>query len=181
MWGYPSFAANLARFRRNSLFLGIRLGEKPLREALSTPAALEDLRRLSDTGMMLDVVGSGPILLDVARLADRIPGLRIVVDHLPFAAPAGALEELQGRTNVYAKVSGTISKRDGRMQLDELWRVFGADRVIYASNWPVCERVAPYAAVLKIVKGYADALGTLAAEKFFRLNSAACYRWSSRT
>jgi L-fuconolactonase len=188
--GAMEFPANLKRFARNPLFRGIRLGENLLRTALQDSAAMDDLRRLADADLALDALGNGTMLPDVARLSDKIPGLRIVVDHLPFeSSPAGSLKELQGRAKVYAKVSGVVKKVGEtvpdetdfyRKPLDELWNVFGADRVIYASNWPVCERVAPYATVLKVVRGYFDAKGSTAADKYFRANSAVAYKWVSR-
>lgn len=172
--GAPAFAANLDRFRRNPIFRGIRLNAA----ALKNPP-LEDLRRLADSDLALDVLGDGPMLLDVARLNDRLPHLRIVINHLPFDAPAGELHALKSRPNVYAKVSGAIQKLQDTEAMDEVYETFGPDRVIYASNWPVCERLAPYAGVLQAVHRYFDSRGPGIAEKYFRTNSASAYRYDS--
>jgi L-fuconolactonase len=67
-----------------------------------------------------------------------------------------------------------------RNALDELWEVFGEDRVVYASNWPVCERIAPYATVLKVVREYFDAKSAAVSEKYFRTNSMTAYKWRAR-
>ena len=67
-----------------------------------------------------------------------------------------------------------------RDSLDELWDVFGASRVIYASNYPVCELVASYATVLKVVREYFEAKGADASAKYFRTNSLEAYRWVER-
>jgi L-fuconolactonase len=189
--GTTEFQANLKRFARNPLFRGIRLGENLLRMALEDSAAMNDLEELADLNLTLDVLGNGTMLPHVARLSDKIPGLRIVVDHLPFESfRAGSLQALQGRPRVYAKVSGVVRKVGDRVpdktdfyreSLDELWKVFGVDRLIYGSNWPVCERVAPYATVLKVVREYFAAKGSSAAEKYFRGNSASAYKWISRS
>ena len=185
--GKPEFADHLARFARNPLFRGIRLGEQPLRAGLSNTAVMTDLQRLADSDLALDALGSGPMLTDVARLSDRIPSLRIVVDHLPFDSPKGALAELRGRPRVFAKVSGVLRDVNGRVpehadfyrkSLDELWSVFGESRVIYASNWPVCERFAPYETVLQVAREYFEPKGARVAEKFFRTNSREAYRWA---
>jgi predicted TIM-barrel fold metal-dependent hydrolase len=61
-----------------------------------------------------------------------------------------------------------------------LWELFGADRVVYGSNWPVSGRVAPYADVLRVVMKYAVAKGKEAAQKYFWKNSLAAYRWVER-
>jgi predicted TIM-barrel fold metal-dependent hydrolase len=187
--GKREFRDHLIRFRRNELFRGIRIGEKPLHDALEDPAAMADLHRLADSDLALDVLGNGPLLPDVAKLSDRIPNLRIVIDHLPFDSPPGALRELRGRKQVFAKVSGVVRKVNGsvpdsadfyRKQLDELWSVFGESRVIYGSNWPVCELVAPYAVVLKVAREYFEAKGPAAATKYFRTNAADAYKWVAR-
>jgi L-fuconolactonase len=178
--GKPEFRANLARFARNPLFRGIRLGEKPLRDALEDPASMDDLRRLMEFDLALDVLGNGPMLTDVAKLCGRLPSLRVVIDHLPFDSPAGALGALKEHRNVYAKVSGAIQKLSEPAAVDEVWNIFGPERVIYASNWPVCERLAPYATVLKTVRKYFEAKGPAAAERYFRTNSAKAYKWASR-
>lgn len=189
--GQPEFKQNLARFASNPLFQGIRLGDKLLHSCLEDEASMADLRRVADADLAVDVLGNGPMLLDVARLSDRIPALRIVVDHLPFdSPPRGSLQALGGRPHVYAKVSGVVRKVEGKVpddaafytkSLDELWEVFGADRVVYASNWPVCERIAPYATVLKVVREYFEGKGAMVAEKYFRTNSKVAYKWKSRS
>jgi predicted TIM-barrel fold metal-dependent hydrolase len=67
-----------------------------------------------------------------------------------------------------------------REALDELWDVFGADRVVYASNWPVSDKLAPYATVLEIVMEYYRGRGESALEKFLWKNSLTAYRWVAR-
>ena len=37
--------------------------------------------------------------------------------------------------------------------------MFGAGRLIYGSNWPVSERIAPYATVFKVVHDYFTSKG----------------------
>src|SRR5207247_1039147 len=103
----------------------------------------------------LDAIGGPSLLPYLARLIERVPELRIVINHLPFDPPAdaadraayqGALLGLSKWAQVYAKVSN-VPRRSGdrvtedasfyRPALDELWEIFGEDRLIYGSNWPV--------------------------------------------
>jgi hypothetical protein len=65
--------------------------------------------------------------------------------------------------------------------LDEVWDLFGADRVMYGSNWPVSENLAPCPVVFNIVKQYVTARGAADSVKYFSKNSKACYRWMDRT
>jgi L-fuconolactonase len=189
--GKKEFRNHLVRFTKNPLFRGIRLGGNPIAAGLSSPDWTDDIRRLADAGLQLDAIGNESLFADLLRLSDRIPSLRIVIDHLPFYPPAvsGAMRELTKRPQIYAKVSGVLRDVDGRVpsdsgaykeSLDELWDVFGKDRVIYASNWPVSNRMALYPVVLKVVKEYFTAKGQDAAERYFWRNSLAAYKWIKR-
>ena len=180
--GSAGFAAQLERFAKNPLFRGIRLGEKAIGEGVSKPAFVADLRRVTEAGLALDAIGGAGVLVSVARLTDRIPQLRVIVDHLPFTSLGDpALAELRRRPQVYAKLSGSLTGSGFRMEAaDEVWEVFGPKRVIYASNWPVSNRVASYTSVLKLMQRYVAEKGAGAAEAFFSGNSRLAYRWMER-
>jgi predicted TIM-barrel fold metal-dependent hydrolase len=190
--GKPEFAPNLARFHRNPLFLGLRAGGAAVAEAWKCAAQVEDFRRLADAGLELDVLIPAPSLVNVARLADRLPGLRMVINHLPGAVPPAAsmLRELASRSGVFVKVSSVLRQIDGRLvenldeyreSLDALWETFGEDRLIYGSDWPVSARAASYASVIGIVRRYFEGKGRGACEKYFWRNSQTAYRWRDRT
>jgi predicted TIM-barrel fold metal-dependent hydrolase len=190
--GQPEFAANLRRFARNPLFRGLRLGEAAIAKGLGQPAFEKDLRRLADARLTLDVIGGPALPPNVARMARLAPPLRFVIDHLPFetwdgdpAAALAALAEVASLPNVYAKVSGVVRRGVEeaalyRPGLDLLWELFGADRLVFGSNWPVSERFAPYATVHRVVAEYFAAKGRAASEKFFWRNSRAAYSWRVR-
>jgi L-fuconolactonase len=68
-----------------------------------------------------------------------------------------------------------------RPTLDVLWQAFGEDRLIYGSNWPVCERAGDfYVEGINIVKAYFQEKGEAAYQKYFWQNAQAVYRWPSR-
>jgi predicted TIM-barrel fold metal-dependent hydrolase len=188
--GTPDFRKHLARFHKNRLFRGIRLGKIQEGEDF-----IADLKEMTAAGLELDAIGPPALLPQLVRLTDQVPNLRVVINHLPFDAPKGeaerqayqtALIELGKRPQVYAKVSNVLRRVGDRVpteidfyrpSLDELWEIFGSDRLVYGSNWPVSERVAPYAAVFTVVREYFTAKGQEASEKYFWKNSKAAYRW----
>jgi predicted TIM-barrel fold metal-dependent hydrolase len=195
--GGEGFGRNLSRFSANPLFRGIRLNGGAITGGVARAAFLEDLQRLADAGLMLDAIGNATMVRALIRLADRIPKLRIAIDHMPAEPPGwrdtassrAALRELAKRPQVYCKVSGVLQRVDGRVvedpgayrgALDELWEMFGAERVMYGSNWPVSERLARYPAVFHAVREYANAKGAAPAARFFSTNSRDCYRWIER-
>jgi predicted TIM-barrel fold metal-dependent hydrolase len=192
--GADGFAANLARFAKNPLFRGIRLNGNTIGTGMARPAFVEDLKRLADTRLMMDAIGSAAMIPALITLTGKIPQLRIAIDHMPVE-PVGwqnsraALLDLAKSTQVYCKVSGVLKRVDGRTvedagaykaTLDELWDAFGPDRVMYGSNWPVSDKVASYETVLQVVRRYVDSRPGGDADKFFRTNSKACYRWRDR-
>ena len=201
--GKPDFRHQLDRFHRNPLFLGIRYGNlwgRDLSVEAEKPVFIADLKALAAAGLELDTANPTPALLaTILRVTDRVPDLRIVIDHLPrLEPPAEAaarrayeadLRELGKRPRVYVKVSGVLRRVNGRVPddlevyrptLDQLWQIFGEDRLIYGSDWPNSDQWAPYDKELKVVREYFEAKGPVAAEKYFSKNSKAAYRWRAR-
>ncbi len=194
--GEAAFATNLQRFRRNPLFRGLRLGEGAIANGLGQRAFELDLARLGEGRLTIDVIGGPSLLPNVVRVAKLAPKLKIVIDHLPFgawdndvSAMRVALSTVAALPNVFAKVSNVVRRVNDRIisdiafyrpHLDCLWELFGADRLVYGSNWPVSERVAPYATVHRIVAEYFNAKGKAAAEKYFWQNSLRAYGWQRR-
>jgi predicted TIM-barrel fold metal-dependent hydrolase len=194
--GKPEFAGHLERFSANPIFRGLRLHGVTLARNLGDRAFKDDLRRLADRQLTLDLVGDTQMLPAIGRLAKLVPDLRIVIDHLPFrewdgdpTAMRRALTRIAGLPNVYAKISDVVRRVDGRIVedakfyrpgLDVLWDLFGPDRAMFGSNWPVSNRVAPYASVVKVVAEYFSGKEQSEAEKFFRTNSQAAYQWKPR-
>lgn len=194
--GKPEFAANLKRFAANPLFRGLRLNGRSLANGLGQKSFDKDMQRLSERRCALDVLGDAAMLPNVVRAAKFAPKLRVIIDHLPFAEWDKDLTEMRRALgdvallpNVYAKVSNVarrveakviVSPEIYRPALDVLWELFGEDRLVFGSNWPVSNRVAPYASLHKIVADYFSARGQMAAEKFFWKNSLAAYGWIAR-
>jgi len=201
--GKPDFRKHLERFHRNPLFRGIRCGNlwgRNIHDDLPKPEFIADLKALADAGLEVDIANPTPVLIaDLVRLTDRVPTLRVVIDHLlriDLPADQGILRtyhtdlrELGKRPQVYVKGSGVLRRVDGRVpsdlnfyrpRLDELWEIFGQDRLIYGSDWPNSDLWEPYPQALKIVREYFTGKGQAALEKFFWKNSIAAYRWVKR-
>jgi predicted TIM-barrel fold metal-dependent hydrolase len=193
----------LERFHRNPLFRGIRYGNLWGRDfaAESAKAAFAgDLKLLAQAGLVMDTANPDPALIaTVLRLTDRVPELRVVVDHLPACTPpadaAGLaqyranLRELGKRPQVYVKFSAVLRRVEGkvpqelefyRARLDELYGIFGEDRVLYGSDWPNSDQWGQYGTVLGLVREYFQGKTRAQAEKYFWKNSAAAYRWVKR-
>jgi predicted TIM-barrel fold metal-dependent hydrolase len=201
--GQPEFGKQLERFHRNPLFRGIRYGNlwgRKFAEEAAKPAFLADLKLLAGAGLVMDTANPNPALIEtIVRITDRVPQLRVVVDHLPQATPpsdaAGLtaynanLRELGKRPQVYVKLSEILRRVDGRViedpvfyraRLDELYGIFGEDRVLFGSDWPNSDQWAPYPKVLALAREYFSGKSREAQEKYFWKNSVAAYHWIKR-
>jgi len=199
----PEFHEYLGRYHKNRLFRGIRYGNlwnRTLAAAVEKPEFISGIKELAAADLTLDTANPRSDLLQaVIKLTDKVPGLRVVVDHLPVIdvpTEPGARRQLEttlrelAKRNVYAKLSAVARRVNGQVQtdpvfykpiLDLLFDVFGEDRVVYGSDWPNSTgNWVPYATMLAIVQSYFNAKGRAAAEKYFWKNSIAAYRWIKR-
>jgi L-fuconolactonase len=200
---HNNFARKLERLHRHPLFRGIRYGNlwgRNLGEGLKSSAFIENLKLLSESGLLMETANPDPRLItDVLALSDRAPGLRIILNHLPQAVPPSdptvrrkyenELRELSQRPQVFVKGSEVFRRVGSEVVrdlgfytdwLDQIWDWFGEDRVLFGSDWPNSDHMASYADTLDIVSRYIWPKGQIAAEKFFSTNSITAYGWKSR-
>jgi L-fuconolactonase len=66
--------------------------------------------------------------------------------------------------------------------LDQMWDVFGEDRIIFGSDWPQSESVEynSYPNVIGVARAYVKTKSPAAMEKVFWRNSSKPYRWVQR-
>ena len=172
--GSEGFRDYITRFRGSPYVKGIRsLLFKPETQGgrYLQKAFLDGLHLLGDLGMSFDICIAASELADAAKLAERCPDTRFVLDHCGnadvklFRAARTATEArrtveqwrrdiaaLAQRNNVVSKISGIIATAPkGDWTADDLATVvnhcldsFGPNRVMFASDWPVCTQVATY-------------------------------------
>ncbi|OPH51920.1 hypothetical protein BC351_34475 [Paenibacillus ferrarius] len=153
----PEVAAKkLQAYAANSYFKGVRhlIHEEKDPDWVIRDSVIEGLKILSSFGLTFDIVGVFPNhLKHIPYLAEQIPDLRMVIDH--FAKPpikekqmgawADQFAAAAQYPNVYAKVSGlntaadwlTWNSEDLRPYIDYALTHFGADRLMFGSDWPV--------------------------------------------
>lgn len=201
--GTSTYMRDLERLHSNPLFVGIRYGNlwhRDLGVDSQKPGFIDGLKALARFGLEMDSANPDPALVRaIVDVSDRVPELRIVIDHLPSSpVPAEAtarkqywshLRHLSQNPHIFVKLS-EIPVRVGqrvatdpafyRERLDAIWDVFGEDHILYGSDWPNSDHVATYAQTLAIVRDYVNQKGFPAREKFFWKNSIAAYKWRRR-
>jgi len=201
--GTQTYMRDLDRLHADPLFLGFRYGnlwDRNLSLDLSKPGFVDGLKALAQAGLVFESANPDPTLIAaILSVSERVPGLRIVVDHLPHAPtptdPAARkdyeanLHRLAQNPNVYVKLSEIPVVEDGKLvtdphryqaPLDALWGTFGEDHVLFGSDWPNSDHVAPFADTISIVRAYISRKPHIAQEKYFWKNSISAYHWHRR-
>jgi len=197
----PEFPEYLARYHKNPLFRGIRYGNlwgRDISKQSRNPDFISGLRLLAQADLVMDTANpTVPLLEAMLRISDAVPTLRIVLDHLPALDPAAAdqatydaaLKEIGTRRQIFVKLSEIIHRVNGqvatelgpyRARLDTLMGVFGEDRILFGSDWPNSDGVAPVDKVFAVANEYFLTKLRRVAEKYFWKNSLAAYKWVRR-
>jgi L-fuconolactonase len=139
--------------------------------------------RLERHGLTYDVLIYARQLAEAADFARALPDGRFVVDHLAkpdirgggFDAWRTGLAALAGLPHVWCKLSGLVTEADWRAWTPEQLRpyidtaveLFGPDRLMFGSDWPVCTVAAGYARTLAVVEEALDACSAAERARIF--------------
>jgi len=194
--GTPECAGHLKRFSANKLFRGVRIRDGVFEKLLGERAFIDDLRDVAARGLSFDVHSTPAWVGQADRLARLAPDLRLVINHVANAEvngkePPEAWRRMMGTLAthplVYMKVSGMVEgthcrNADAPAQaeiyqpvLETLWKLFGVDRLLYGSNWPVCGHNAPLGRVQQIALDFFAGKGQAALDKVFWRNAQMAY------
>jgi L-fuconolactonase len=172
--------AQLDRWRTHPAFVGVRhlVHDDPRDDFLALPAVRASLRLVAERGLPLDVPDAWPRhLAATAGLAEAVPELTVVVDHLakpPFTRrddwPAwrAELAAVAARPNTVAKVSGLqvpgveFTAATVRPAWETGLELFGPSRLMWGSDWPLTVLTAGYAGTWRVM---AELIGELSPDE----------------
>ncbi|MER6910256.1 amidohydrolase family protein [Streptomyces sp. NPDC000594] len=195
----PDVADTLARLRElpgGDRLVGIRHQVQAERDPgwLLRPEVRRGLAAVAAAGLVYDLVVTPSQLLAAAEAASRHPELVLVLDHLgkpPVAAGerepwASRLRAFAARPNTVAKLSGLVTEadwaswRDGdlRPYAETAIEAFGAGRLMFGSDWPVCLLAAGYDRVLATARTLTGGLSTAERAAVFGEVARRVYRLS---
>jgi L-fuconolactonase len=156
---------------------------------------------LAQAGLVLETANPNAALIAaVLRVSDQVPDLRIVLDHLPHVEIPidktsrdqyeANLRELSQRPGVFVKGSEIVHRIDGtvsldfgtyKSSLDQLWSLFGDDRIFFGSDWPNSDSLATYDQTFAVAQNYIATRSAESQKQYFWKNSISIYRWKPRT
>jgi L-fuconolactonase len=118
-------------------------------------------RLVCDLDISFDALGFPRHLANFLTLMKRYPEMRVVVDHCmkpqirdgrtSFSAWAEGMARIAAETNAFCKLSALVTESNAdwtvdtlRPYADHILRVFGPERIMWGSDWPVCLLRASY-------------------------------------
>lgn len=194
----PSALADLEALASNRLFRGLR----PMLQSIPDPAWMleegfyEIYERLAELGLVFDALILPAHLGCVSELAARHPRLSIVIDHaakpsirdgmMGFESWAGDMARLARHGNVSCKISGLLTEAmpgaalaDLRPWLDHLYAVFGPERLLWGSDWPVLNLRSNYAGWISLCEAWLEGKPAQAREWIFGIAACRVYGLTS--
>jgi L-fuconolactonase len=205
--GQSYFGQYLNHFHRDPLYRAIRasrfynaLGSGDDGKVSLKLDHVANLKLLAQADLALDTANPSMNLMQAnVLLADAIPNLRIIMDHLPSFDPTAdgqkayeaVVKAMADRQNIYIKLTevyhprltdNTIVKdyEQLRARLEYLFALFGEDRVIFGTDYPNSFGVATIPEEVALVKRFFSTRPREVQEKYFWKNSARIYKWTKR-
>ncbi|NIL96067.1 MAG: amidohydrolase family protein [Planctomycetales bacterium] len=166
----------LSRFRDHPYFVGVRhiTQDEPDDDFILRDDVLCGLKVLERHQVPFDLLFYVRHLKHAATVAGRLPDLPLVIDHL--AKPGikdqrtdnwrEAFQAAAACPNVFCKLSGMITQADWHTwqpadlapYVTAAVELFGPDRLMFGSDWPVCELAGSYR---QVIEALGEVLGGL--------------------
>lgn len=196
--GRPSsagFRDYITAFKDTPEIKGVRrilqVGETPPGHCLGEKF-VESVRLIGELGKSFDLCMRHGEIADAAKLAAACPATQLVLDHCGNAEVHSKdrskwrrdIAAVAEKENVVCKISGFIATaRKGEWTAEDLapvirhcYESFGPDRVVFGSDWPVCNLSASYrswvGALKEVMKGESEERR----RKLFHDNAIRVYR-----
>jgi L-fucono-1,5-lactonase len=174
----PDVADTLAQLRDapgGDLLVGIRhlVQDEADREYLDRNSVRRGLAAVADAGLVFDLLVSESQLASALRCVRNVEHLRAVLDHggnpqISSGARGSwdsLISELAATGRVSCKLSGFVTQSGEAWASDQLRpflerviEIFGVDKAMFGSDWPVLNAVADFDRVLQLTASVADRL-----------------------
>ncbi|WP_435181314.1 amidohydrolase family protein [Cellulophaga omnivescoria] len=152
---------------------------------------LNGIAQLEQYNFTYDILVFPHQLGAVLEFVKKFPKINFVIDHIakPYIKDgfydgwANLMLAIGAQQNVYCKLSGMVTEADYKtwtpqtikpyMQL--VLKAFGADRLLFGSDWPVCLVAGNYKRVKELVTDFISQLSAEDQEKILGLNAVKFY------
>ncbi|PFN78150.1 amidohydrolase [Bacillus sp. AFS076308] len=183
-------------YRKHTKFIGIRPMIQDLpSDWLLKEKVMEHLRIVAEEEFPIDLQANPRHLPSILYLLEQLPSLRGVIDHI--AKPPmkkglwepwkGLMERIASYPNIMCKISGLVPERTDapwsrdtiKPYVDHIISIFGTERIMFGSDWPVCLYSASFEEVFQLFHSFLKASWSKKArENVFFHNAARFYKLS---
>ena len=145
-------------------------------------------------GLVYDLLVKEPQMPAAIACVDKLPDVRFVIDHISkpriLEAEMSPWHDLIGklaqRPNVYCKLSGMVTEakwdnwtaKNFQPYFNRVLEVFGAKRLMYGSDWPVCVLAGGYSKTINLTKTLTASLSEEEKESIFCKTAIESYKLS---
>lgn len=160
----PADLEVLKRLARHPKFKGVRpmIQDIPDDDWMLRGDVQWGFQAITDLDLTFDALGFPRHLANFLTILKRYPEMRVVVDHCmkpqirdhcdaTFRFWADGMARIAGETAAFCKFSALVTEanpgwivEDLQPYADHVFDAFGADRVMWGSDWPVCQLAASY-------------------------------------
>ncbi|WP_029033300.1 amidohydrolase family protein [Salinimicrobium terrae] len=188
----PDVKERLKVFSKDPFLKGIRhtvWDEKG--EFMTAPDLQRGLTFLANLGLTYDILAFDYQLGSAVEMVQAFPRQKFVLDHMGKPKITGKpdkewerhIGQLAESPNVWCKISGLVTQTpdfswktsDFSSHLEVVTEAFGADRLMFGSDWPVCLSAANYKEVVGVVEEFFSSYSKEDKEKIFGRNAVEFY------
>ena len=178
------------QFKKLKGFRHILQGEKQ-RDLMLQADFLNGIGALQEFNYTYDILIYPDQLRFIKEFVAQFPEQKFVVDHLakPYIKDGKIdewkkeMEDVAEFENVFCKISGYVTEADWHnWKPEDFWsyfdvvvNAFGADRIMFGSDWPVCLLGGNYNEILHVATTYFSAFTKNEQDKFFGNNAIKFY------
>ncbi len=170
----PDIHETLLGYSNQDKLVGVRhvLHDEPDDYFMLQPAFQNGIAALQEFNLTYDLLLFPKHIPIAMQLVEKFPDQPFVVDHIakPLIYKKALypwkedMKELAKYPNVYCKLSGMVTEAkwndwkedDFKQYLDIVTDLFGTNRIMIGSDWPVCTLSGNYSATMNIVIKYAN-------------------------
>ena len=167
---------DLEQFAAYKNFKGVRhvLQDEDDDRYMLQPDFKQGLRKLEKYGLTYDILIYARQIKYACALVSELPQQKFIVDHLAkplikegkIEAWKKDMQELAKADNVFCKLSGMVTEanwnswkqEDFVPYMETILGIFGPNRLLFGSDWPVCTVAAKYEQVLGIATNFIHSL-----------------------
>ncbi len=182
----------LVQISKNPFYKGVRHVVQGEGEGfLLDQKFIEGVRLLKKYNLTYDILVYQNQLKEVLEFVKQCPDQPFVIDHLAkpkikdgeISAWQKDIQEVAKFDNVHCKISGMVTEANWELwkpedlypYIDVVIDAFGVDRVMYGSDWPVCQVAASYDQVIDVVENYTSDFSDEEKSKIFGVNAESFY------